>query len=40
MMGKSKHMLKPEYAANLHALESEVQRRWERLKAKHEHPLL
>lgn len=40
MMGKSKHLLKPEYTDTLHTLEEEVERRWKRLKAMHEHPLL
>ena len=40
MMGKSKHLLKPEYAPTLQAFEQEVERRWRRLKAMHEHPLL
>ncbi len=40
MMGKTRHLLKPEYAATLQTLETEIQRRWRRLKAMHEHPLL
>jgi pyruvate ferredoxin oxidoreductase alpha subunit len=40
MMGKSKHLLKAKYAATLQASEQEVERRWKRLKAMHEHPLL
>ena len=40
MMGKSKHLLKAKYAATLQASEQEVDRRWKRLKAMHEHPLL
>jgi len=40
MMGKSKHLLGPEYAGVLKAFEDEVERRWRRLKAMHEHPLL
>ncbi|OGO04091.1 MAG: pyruvate synthase [Chloroflexi bacterium RBG_13_54_9] len=39
-MGKTRHLLKPEYAETLHAFEKEVERRWRRLKAMHEHPLL
>jgi len=39
-MGKTKHLLKPEHAPVLQALEEEVERRWRRLKAMHEHPLL
>ncbi|WP_426454289.1 thiamine pyrophosphate-dependent enzyme [Paenibacillus sp. S-38] len=37
-MGKTKHMTKPEYAEALLSFENEVERRWNRLKAKHEHP--
>lgn len=40
MMGKSRHLLKPEYKEQLQAFESEVERRWRRLKAMHDHPLL
>lgn len=40
MMGKTKHLLKTEYAATLQTLEAEIERRWRRLKAMHEHPLL
>jgi pyruvate ferredoxin oxidoreductase alpha subunit len=40
MMGKAKHLLKPEHAATVKAFENEVERRWRRLKAMHEHPLL
>lgn len=40
MMGKTKHLLKPENADVLHHLEEEIERRWQRLKAMHEHPLL
>jgi pyruvate ferredoxin oxidoreductase alpha subunit len=40
MMGKSKHLVKPENAEMLEALEKEVERRWRRLKARHEHALL
>ncbi len=40
MMGKSKHLLKPENADILRAFEQEVERRWRRLKAMHENPLL
>lgn len=39
-MGKTRHLLKPENEAALHSFENEVQRRWEILLAKHEHPLL
>jgi pyruvate ferredoxin oxidoreductase alpha subunit len=40
MMGKTKHLLKPENAPVLAELERETERRWRRLKAMHEHPLL
>ncbi|UUZ94953.1 thiamine pyrophosphate-dependent enzyme [Paenibacillus sp. P25] len=39
-MGKTKHLSKPEYAEALQAFENEVERRWSRLKAKHENPYL
>ncbi len=39
-MGKTRHLLKPEYRDQLDALQTEVDRRWQRLKAMHEHPLL
>lgn len=39
-MGKTKHMVKPEYAEAYKSFEDEVERRWVRLKAKHENPLL
>jgi pyruvate ferredoxin oxidoreductase alpha subunit len=37
-MGKTKHMLAPENAPALAAIEAETERRWARLKAMHEHP--
>ncbi|WP_126428398.1 thiamine pyrophosphate-dependent enzyme [Brevibacillus marinus] len=40
MMGKTRHMGKPEYAEALREFEREVERRWTILKAKHEHPCL
>ena len=40
MMGKTRHMLRPENAGLLHDFEEEVERRWRRLKARDEHPLL
>ncbi len=40
MMAKSKHLTRPEHAQTLRDLEQEVERRWRRLKAMHEHPLL
>lgn len=39
-MGKTKHMTKPENAEALQSFEQEVERRWNRLKAKHENPYL
>ncbi len=40
MLGKSKHLLKPEHADALGAFQVEVDRRWARLRALSEHPLL
>jgi len=40
MMGKTRHLTRPEYAEALRSFEEEVERRWMRLKAKHEHPYL
>jgi len=40
MMGKTRHLVRPEYATVLAEIEAEVERRWQRLKAMHEHPLL
>ncbi|MBW2308894.1 MAG: pyruvate synthase [Deltaproteobacteria bacterium] len=40
MMGKSRHLLKPEHETTLKAVEMEIERRWNRLKAMHQHPLL
>ncbi|OUM96656.1 MAG: pyruvate synthase [Thermobacillus sp. ZCTH02-B1] len=39
-MGKTRHLTRPEYAEALKAFEEEVERRWQRLKAKHENPYL
>ncbi len=39
-MGKTRHLLRPENADILRAIEEEVDRRWRRLKARHENPLL
>lgn len=39
-MGKSKHLLKEENKDMLAAFEREIENRWQRLKAKHEHPML
>jgi len=40
LMGKTKHLLAPASAPMIKGLEDEVERRWSRLKAMHEHPLL
>jgi len=40
LMGKTKHLLKPDFKEVVERLQKEVDRRWERLKAMHEHPLL
>jgi len=40
LMGKTKHLLRPEYSNVLNDFEKEVERRWARLKARHENPLL
>ncbi len=40
LMGKTKHLLAPKNAPLIKSLEEEVERRWSRLKAMHEHPLL
>lgn len=40
MMGKTRHLFRPESADLLQEFEAEVERRWARLKARHEHPLL
>ena len=39
-MGKTKHLLKEENKSILTEFEEEVERRWQRLKAKHENPYL
>ncbi|WP_409275340.1 thiamine pyrophosphate-dependent enzyme [Neobacillus sp. SCS-31] len=39
-MGKSKHLLKEENKEMLVAFEKEIENRWQRLKAKHDHPIL
>ena len=38
LMGKTRHLLSPENAEHLQAVEAEVDRRWRRLKLMHEHP--
>lgn len=40
MMGRTKHLGKEEYRAVVESIQAEVDRRWERLKARAEHPLL
>jgi pyruvate ferredoxin oxidoreductase alpha subunit len=40
MMGKTRHLLKEGNRAMLEQSQQEVDRRWERLKAMHDHPLL
>lgn len=40
MMGKTKHLQKPENAACLKEIEDEVERRWTRLKAMNDSPVL
>jgi pyruvate ferredoxin oxidoreductase alpha subunit len=39
-MGKTRHLLKPESSEELAQVEAEIDRRWRRLKAMHEHPEL
>ena len=40
MMGRTKHLKKEEYRDVVESLQTEVDRRFERLKARAEHPLL
>jgi pyruvate ferredoxin oxidoreductase alpha subunit len=40
LMGKTKHLLSPANAPVLEGIQGEVDRRWSRIKAMHEHPLL
>ncbi|MEO8653098.1 MAG: thiamine pyrophosphate-dependent enzyme, partial [Ramlibacter sp.] len=40
LMGKTKHLMQPANAPVLQGIQNEVDRRWERTKAMHEHPLL
>lgn len=40
MMGKTKHIVTPANAPVLQGIQGEVDRRWSRIKAMHEHPLL
>ncbi|MNJ54165.1 hypothetical protein D3C77_495950 [compost metagenome] len=39
-MGKTRHLTKPENAAALESFREEVERRWQRLLAKHDNPYL
>ena len=40
MMGKTRHILAPEHSDQLEMTEAEVDKRWRRLKIRHEHPEL
>jgi pyruvate ferredoxin oxidoreductase alpha subunit len=40
LMGKTKHLTRPEHTQQLASIEAEIERRWQRLKAMNEHPLL
>lgn len=40
LMGKTAHLTRPAYAADMKEIEREVERRWLRLKAMSEHPML
>ncbi len=40
LMGKTRHLLKPEYAEFINGVQGETDRRWARIKALSEHPLL
>ena len=40
LMGKTTHLTQPQHEAELRSLEAEVERRWQRLKAMHAHPIL
>lgn len=40
LMGKTRHLLKPENAALVADIQAEVERRWRRLRAMHDHPEL
>jgi pyruvate ferredoxin oxidoreductase alpha subunit len=40
LMGKTRHLLKPENAESLQGIEAEAERRWRRIKAMHDHPVL
>ncbi|MBI3935519.1 MAG: hypothetical protein HY323_00945, partial [Betaproteobacteria bacterium] len=38
LMGKTRHLLSPKNAPVLQGIQAEVDRRWRRLKAMHQHP--
>ncbi len=40
LMGRTKHLVRPEYEEVVCSVQEEVDRRWERLKVRAEHPLL
>lgn len=40
MMGRTRHLIKPQYRGVTENIQKEIDRRWERLKALSEHPLL
>jgi pyruvate ferredoxin oxidoreductase alpha subunit len=40
LMGKTRHLLSPKNAELLKSIEAEIEHRWQRLKAMHEHPNL
>jgi pyruvate ferredoxin oxidoreductase alpha subunit len=40
LMGKTRHLVAPDKAPIVQAIQEETDRRWARLKAMHEHPLL
>jgi pyruvate ferredoxin oxidoreductase alpha subunit len=40
LMGKTRHLTKPENAEIVDGIQAETERRWQRIKAMHEHPFL
>ncbi|MEW6202951.1 MAG: thiamine pyrophosphate-dependent enzyme [bacterium] len=40
LMGKTRHLTQPDFKADLERIEAEVERRWRRMKAMHESPVL
>ncbi len=40
LMGKTRHLTKPENAEIVEGIQAETERRWQRLQAMHEHPIL